>query len=170
MFYALAAFVLVLAGCMLAARQMVRAVLALLACVVGLAFIYFLLGAHAAGAAQLMLYGGGVMVLLIFGIMTAPDIHPKLGPVAPFADAVSGFAAATALLVGLVRVFMPAMQQMGSVPPLAAYTGGTLQGAGTGLITQEAAAFEWAALLLLLALAFAAPLVARIAKGTAPSA
>ncbi len=161
MFYALAALLVFLCLALLAARRVVRAVLALLGVVVGLGFVYFLAGAEAAGAAQLLVYAGGVLVLLLFGVMTAQRPDPARGPLSAPTEWLSGGILAAVLLAVLARTLLPAVAAAEGTLPLQAYTGGTLAGAGQTLVAYHAAAFEWAALLLLLALAFAAPLAHR---------
>jgi NADH-quinone oxidoreductase subunit J len=52
-----------------ASRSMVRAGVWLLLTLVGVAGLYFLLGAEFLGAAQLIVYVGGTLVLVVFGVM-----------------------------------------------------------------------------------------------------
>lgn len=72
---ALILFVLVAtATCMsavgvVASRNVVRMAVWLLFALIGVALLYFLLGAEFAGAAQLIVYVGGTLVLVVFGVM-----------------------------------------------------------------------------------------------------
>lgn len=50
-------------------RNVVRMAVWLLFTLIGVALIYFLLGAEFAGAAQLIVYVGGTLVLVVFGVM-----------------------------------------------------------------------------------------------------
>ncbi len=50
-------------------RSVVRAAVWLLAALIGVAVAYFLLGAEFLGAAQLIVYVGGTLVLMVFGVM-----------------------------------------------------------------------------------------------------
>jgi NADH-quinone oxidoreductase subunit J len=50
-------------------RNVVRMAVWLLFTLIGVALLYFLLGAEFAGAAQLIVYVGGTLVLLVFGVM-----------------------------------------------------------------------------------------------------
>ncbi|MCU0704826.1 MAG: NADH-quinone oxidoreductase subunit J [Fimbriiglobus sp.] len=52
-----------------ASRSMVRAGVWLLVTLAGVAGLYFLLGAEFLGAAQLIIYVGGTLVLVVFGVM-----------------------------------------------------------------------------------------------------
>lgn len=51
------------------ARSVVRAAVWLLFTLIGVSLLYFLLGAEFLGAAQLIVYVGGTMVLVVFGVM-----------------------------------------------------------------------------------------------------
>lgn len=50
-------------------RNIVRSALWLLFTLIGVSMIYFLLGAEFVGATQLIVYVGGTMVLVVFGVM-----------------------------------------------------------------------------------------------------
>lgn len=50
-------------------RNVVRMAVWLLFTLIGVSLIYFLLGAEFAGAAQLIVYVGGTLVLVVFGVM-----------------------------------------------------------------------------------------------------
>lgn len=50
-------------------RNVVRMAVWLLFTLIGVSLLYFLLGAEFAGAAQLIVYVGGTLVLLVFGVM-----------------------------------------------------------------------------------------------------
>lgn len=79
LFYLLAAVILVSALGVVLATRIVRAAVWLLFTLLAVAMLYFLLGAEFLGAAQLIVYVGGTLVLLIFGIMlTAERPVPSL--------------------------------------------------------------------------------------------
>ncbi len=69
LFLILATVVAVSALAIVFTRHIVHAAVWLLATLVGISFLYFLLGAAFLGAAQLIVYVGGTMVLVIFGVM-----------------------------------------------------------------------------------------------------
>ncbi len=50
-------------------RNIVRAAVWLLFTLIGVSLLYFLLGAEFVGAAQLIVYVGGTLVLVVFGVM-----------------------------------------------------------------------------------------------------
>src|SRR5688500_19377810 len=51
------------------ARNVVRMAVWLLFTLIGVSLLYFLLGAEFVGATQLIVYVGGTMVLVVFGVM-----------------------------------------------------------------------------------------------------
>jgi NADH-quinone oxidoreductase subunit J len=60
-------------------RNIVRAAVWLLFSLLGVSMVYFLLGAEFLGASQLIIYVGGTLVLVVFGVMlTAQNIFLKL--------------------------------------------------------------------------------------------
>src|SRR6476620_7366249 len=64
-------------------RNIVRMALWLLFTLVGVSLTYFLLGAEFLGAAQLIVYVGGTLVLVVFGVMLTaqgPFVTMKSGP------------------------------------------------------------------------------------------
>lgn len=137
---------------MLVSQNVVRVLVALLAVVVCLGFIFFFLGADAAGAAQLLVYAGGVTVLLLFGVMITPaqSQYPKAGRYSLLAGVALG-AGLTAMLSRLALENKP----QGQDAPIHLYYGGSLEGAGRILILQYGLPLEVSAVLLLVALVFA---------------
>ena len=64
-------------------RNVVRAAVWLLFTLIGVSLLYFLLGAEFVGATQLIVYVGGTMVLVVFGVMlTAQEqfLRIRIGP------------------------------------------------------------------------------------------
>src|SRR3954471_14331418 len=73
-FYGLAALVL-LCGAMVAfSRNMLHAAFALLGTLAGVAGLYLFLGADFLGLAQLLIYVGGILVLLLFAVLLTARI------------------------------------------------------------------------------------------------
>ena len=54
---------------MVLSRNIVRMAVWLLFTLIGVSLLYFLLGAEFVGAAQLIVYVGGTLVLIVFGMM-----------------------------------------------------------------------------------------------------
>jgi NADH-quinone oxidoreductase subunit J len=82
LFYALAAIAGACAIAVVVAQNIVRAAVWLLFTLCGTAGIYFLLGAHFVGATQLLVYVGGTLVLVVFGVMLTaqgPFVSMRIG-------------------------------------------------------------------------------------------
>jgi NADH-quinone oxidoreductase subunit J len=69
LFYTFATLTLIGAIGVVASSNIVRAAVQLLVALLGVAGLYFLLGAEFLAAAQLVIYVGGTLVLIIFGVM-----------------------------------------------------------------------------------------------------
>ena len=69
LFYALAALCAGSAIIVVASRNIVRTAVALMFTLVGVAGLYFLLNAEFLAAVQLVIYAGGTLILMIFGVM-----------------------------------------------------------------------------------------------------
>ena len=68
-FYLLAAVTVAGALGVVLAKKLVHAALLMTVTFIGVACLYFKLGADFLGAAQLMIYAGGVAVLIVLGVM-----------------------------------------------------------------------------------------------------
>lgn len=69
MFYLIAAATLFSASIMVFARSIIYNAIGLLFALVGVAAIYVMLGADFLAATQMLIYVGGILVLLLFGVM-----------------------------------------------------------------------------------------------------
>ncbi len=74
-FYLLALMVVASAAIVVGAKNIVRAAYALLFTFLGVAGIYILLGADFIGVTQLMVYVGGILILILFGIMLTSKVY-----------------------------------------------------------------------------------------------
>src|ERR1700738_460866 len=82
LFWVLAAFIGVSAVAMVVTQNIVRAATWLLFTLAGTAGIFFLLGADFIGSTQLLIYVGGTLVLVVFGVMLTaqgPFINMRIG-------------------------------------------------------------------------------------------
>src|SRR3954468_15012547 len=86
------------------ARNIVRAAVWLLFTLIGVSMLYFLLGAEFLGAAQLIVYVGGTLVLVVFGVMLTAQGPLKTLRTRPAEWVVGGVlgAALLALLAGVM--------------------------------------------------------------------
>ncbi|MGL6096638.1 MAG: NADH-quinone oxidoreductase subunit J family protein, partial [Fimbriiglobus sp.] len=85
------------------ARTVVHAAVCLLATLVGVSLHFFLLGAEFLGAAQLIVYVGGTMVLVVFGVMLTSHGPRNTMRTTPI-EWVVGIALASAIFALLVTV------------------------------------------------------------------
>lgn len=102
-FYFLAAVALVGAAGILVSRNIVRTAMWLLATLAAVAGLYFLLGAAFVGAIQLIVYAGGTLVLIIFGVMLTAK-NPNVSYTPRTAEIVLGVVLCVLLASGLVAV------------------------------------------------------------------
>ncbi|EMR00880.1 NADH-quinone oxidoreductase subunit J family protein [Cesiribacter andamanensis] len=154
LFYAFAALTLAAALVILFTRNLLYAAFSLIFCFLGVAAIYVLSGADFLGVTQIVIYVGGVLILLIFGVMLTNRI--SAGPVLTgLHNQFLGYA----LPLGLLVLLLGTLGQL-ALPDWALRaeaTGGLVQQStvapiGLQLMTQYILAFELAGLLLLLAL------------------
>jgi NADH-quinone oxidoreductase subunit J len=123
-------------------RSVLNAALCLIVCLLAIAGIYVLFDAEFLAVVQILIYAGGILLLIIFGIMItrrADDTRPKLQ--------------IPALLLGLVLIalFWYALQDMQALP-INSGNVVTAQQIGTSMMTHYAAPFEAGGLLLLVSL------------------
>lgn len=152
MFYSFAAVALLSAIGVVVTRNIVRTATCLLFTLGAMAGFYFLLAANFVGAVQLIVYAGGTLVLIIFGVMlTGRTIANRLK--AHWWELVLAVTACGVLLAGLVLVMTDvAWQEHGK--PLEA--GPTIDQVGTNLLTAYLVPFEVISVLLLVAMIGAA--------------
>ncbi|MCY2923939.1 MAG: NADH-quinone oxidoreductase subunit J [Planctomycetota bacterium] len=102
-FYFLAAAALVGATGILVSRNIVRTAMWLLATLAAAAGLYFLLGATFVGAIQLIVYAGGTLVLIIFGVMLTAK-NPNVSYTPRTAEVVLGVVLCVLLASALIVV------------------------------------------------------------------
>src|ERR1044072_5748058 len=109
LFWSIAALTGLCAIAVVATQNIVRAAAWLLFGLGGTAGIFFLLGADFVGATQLLVYVGGTLVLVVFGVMLTAQ--------GPFVNMRTGAAEwAIGLAVGLVLCGVLAVSLLGSKP------------------------------------------------------
>lgn len=132
-------------------KDLFKAALLLLICLLSLAGIYAILYAEFLAVTQILIYAGGVVVLIIFGIMLTTRMTGmalRIENTNVFAGILaSGFLTAT-LIVGFRDAFV--IQTPPSNP------GNTIRETGILLMTSHVLPFELAGILLLVALVGAA--------------
>ena len=78
-FYGLATLAILASVVAATAPKIVHAAFGLMAAFFGVAGLYFLLGADFVGLSQVIVYVGGILVLLVFGILLTGKTRQKLG-------------------------------------------------------------------------------------------
>jgi NADH-quinone oxidoreductase subunit J len=79
-FFVLAAAILVFSVLSISSRKILRAAIYLLFVLVAMAGLYYMMNFQFLAAVQLMLYAGGIVVLIIFSILLTSQIDSKLSP------------------------------------------------------------------------------------------
>jgi len=141
--------------------NIVHAAFSLLVTLFGVAGLYVLLGADFIGIVQVIVYIGGILVLIIFGVMMTQ--RAKLLPLSVqlpgrlFSGLLSVIILAVLIMVAK-RSLWPAATSLGNPEPTSAAIGGLLLG-------KYLVAFELASVLLLVALVGAVLIVRRSVRG-----
>ena len=152
LFYLFAALVGVSAIGVALSRNIVRMAVLLLFTLIGVAGLYFLLSAEFLAAVQLVVYAGGTLILLVFGVMltsrtAAMLLKPK--PVEVAAALVIGGLLLASLVAGILTAKLPsdAMNTGGLYP---------MDGLGQALLGDYLVPFEIISVLLLVVMIGAA--------------
>jgi NADH:ubiquinone oxidoreductase subunit 6 (subunit J) len=135
-------------------RNIVRTAVALLFTLLGVAGLYFLLDAEFLAAVQLVVYAGGTLILIIFGVMlTSKSPFSKFEP--KLAEVMVATSIAAVLLVALLMAINNAMPSFGTaeLPAGAPYSVDLL---GQALLGDYLVPFELASVLLLVVMIGAA--------------
>ena len=160
-FYAIAAVVVASAAVVAFSRNILHAAFALLGTLAGVAGLYLFLGADFVGITQIIIYVGGILVLILFAVLLTNRIQdvkisnvslPRLGAAVPVIFGLVG------LLVLTLRTPWHLTQ------PVAAPTTARL---GDALLREYLLPFELASVVLLLALIGAVVIARRAAKDEA---
>lgn len=160
LFYIFALLAILSAGYMVLTRNLLYAGFSLLITLLSVAGIYVLLFADFVAVVQLMVYVGGVLVLILFGIMLSSRVRGK-SVLSESGSKVWGTLVASLILVGLCYTILHA--NISALPWLQAtelnvlgLQKSTVQSIGIKLMTDVVVPFELASLLLLIALMGAA--------------
>jgi NADH-quinone oxidoreductase subunit J len=155
-FYFFSALTIVSAAIVVFARNLIRSAFALLFTFIGVAALYVFAGADFLAAVQMVIYVGGILVLLLFGVMlthTLYDLNLK-AETFQFWPALVAVLAVFAMLINfMLRARWPVPAQQPPVQTTAAI--------GELLMKDYILPFEIASLLLLIALIGAALIVRR---------
>ena len=157
-FYAIAALVLISAGGVAFSKNILHSAFSLLGTLGGVAGLYLFLGADFVGVAQIIIYVGGILVLILFAVLLTNRIGevkitnltiPRMGAAVPVLFGVAG------LLFIAITTKWPLTQ------PAAAPTTARL---GDAFLREYLLPFELASVVLLMALIGAVVIARRAAR------
>jgi NADH:ubiquinone oxidoreductase subunit 6 (subunit J) len=160
LFYIFAILAVISGVYMVLTRNLLYAGFALLVTLLSVAGIYVLLFADFVAVTQLMVYVGGVLVLILFGIMLSSRVHDK-SVLSENVNKVWGITISLLLLAGLVySIFQTNFDALpwleDNQESIMATQKSTIYAIGIKLMTDFIVPFEVASLLLLIALIGAA--------------
>lgn len=149
-FVLIGAISLAAAAGVVTSRQPVHSALFLLANFSSLAVLYVTLDAQFLAAAQVIIYAGGIVILILFVIMLighdTEDFGPRQRPWSGYVALGLGILLLAGLAISLLGGFP------NQVPQAAAIEGGVPKAVGMALFTEYLLPFELVAILLLVAL------------------
>jgi len=153
-FYFFAAVAVISAGIILFTTNLLYAAFSLVATFLCVAGLYVIAGAEFVGITQIMVYVGGIVVLLIFGVMLTNKLtgeNIKTQSRNRFFGALACISMAVLLIAGIARINFSLFQPEKKIT---AYN--NVEQLGIGLMSDYLLPFEVAAVLLLVALIGAA--------------
>lgn len=164
LFYAMAALVLLSAWAIVLSQNIVRMAVYLLLTLTGVAGFYFMLHAEFLAAVQLIVYAGGTLILIVFGVMlTSKNPHMQLKTAL--------WERMVGVLIGLVIFGLMFFAKINTLGPAASEVTAQSQGGhyqvaaiGRALLSDYLVPFEVAAVLLLVVMIGAAYMARRSAK------
>ena len=155
-FYVFAALTVLSAGVVVLARSLIYSAFALLFTFFGVAGLYVLLGADFLAATQLLVYVGGILVLLLFGVMLTHKLY-DLDLRSEVTQFLPGLIISLGLFLILTVTAFRTQWNVGAGRPPAA----TTREIGHLFLGRYLLPFEAASILLLVALIGAAMIVRR---------
>jgi NADH-quinone oxidoreductase subunit J len=155
-FYFFAVLTVVSAAIVVFARSLIHSAFALLFTFFGVAALYVFLGADFLAATQMVIYVGGILVLLLFGVMLTHKLY-DLNLKAETYQFLPGLLVALAVFIALVTVMLRTTWYNGAQGP----AGPTTAAIGELFMKDYILPFEVASIFLLIALIGAAMIVRR---------
>ncbi len=161
LFYICAAFTLLGAVGVVVLRNVVRMAVCLLFTLIGVAGLYFLLSAEFLAAVQLVVYAGGTLILIVFGVMLTSRSPFSRFEAKRHEQILAGVVSAillVSLIIGFARSYFPENIAPASAKPM--------QSLGTALLGDFLIPFELSSVLLLAVMIGAAYLAKARRSGT----
>lgn len=156
-FWCISAIVIVSAAVAAFARSIVHAAYALFFTLIGMAGYYVLLGSDFLAITQVVVYVGGILVLLMFGVLLTNRSLEELHRYESKNFVIAGIAGAVFFFVVLAQIIFSASWGVRSIGPILPQT----EGIGRGLLSTYVLPFEFSSITLLACLIGAAYLVRR---------
>jgi NADH:ubiquinone oxidoreductase subunit 6 (subunit J) len=156
LFYGVAGLVLAAALYAVIAKKIDHSAFSLMACFTGVAGIYAMLGSDFIAVTQIIVYVGGIMVLVVFGVLLTDRLPVEFRQINR-ETVITGLAVAIPVMVALVWAVAGTRWPVIALPDAKPTTAGI----GKLLLTDYLFPFEFASVLLLVALVGAA----RLARG-----
>ncbi len=153
-FYTFAALMIASAMMVVYGKNLIYSAFALLATFFGVAVLYVLLGADFLAGAQLLIYVGGILILLLFGVMLTHRIYDMDLKTETFQVIPGAVVSLTVFATLVAVVYRTPWKQVGVV-----VEGPTTEPIGRLFLTDYILPFEAASVLLLVALIGAAMIV-----------
>ena len=147
-FYFIAATVIATAFWVVTARNLVHSAVALAGTLFGVAALYVVLYADFMAAVQVVIYVGGIMVLIIFGVMLTQRISDQVLVQTSMPNRLVAALVVLVLFIGLVAMVLNTPWQLAEGGEIES----TVAVIGTSLLTKYLLHFEVASVLLLMAL------------------
>ena len=151
LFYAVAATTVISALGVCATKNIVRMAVWLFVTLGSVALLFFLLAANFIGAIQLIVYAGGTLILLVFGVMLTSK-----SPWARFEPGKFEFLLAGLVCTALIAVLCIILTGAVWSSPQDMMPGASVEDIGRSLLTEYVVAFEVAGVLLMIVLVGAA--------------
>jgi NADH-quinone oxidoreductase subunit J len=155
-FYVFAVITVASAGVVVLARSLIYSAFALLFTFFGVAGLYVLLGADFLAATQLLVYVGGILVLLLFGVMLTHKLYDL-----DLRSEVTQFLPGLIVAAGLFAILTVTAFQTRWMVGSGRVPSPTTREIGQHFLSQYLLPFEAASILLLVALMGAAMIVRR---------
>ena len=114
LFYILSALILIFAIASVSSRKILRAVIYLLFVLVAISGIYFMIDYSLLAAIQLAVYGGGVIVLIIFSVLLVHHVELELEVTGLRKKIIAGIISAAGLGITLWAIYTFPFQTTGT--------------------------------------------------------
>jgi NADH:ubiquinone oxidoreductase subunit 6 (subunit J) len=164
-FYFFAGLTIVSGLFILLTKNVLHAVLSLLAVFIGVSAMYVFAGADFLAVTQLVIYVGGVLILMLFGVMLTNRETGAVYPVSKNKYFLAGIVSGVLVLIILVFLFIKNetvfLSGSGKTTADTIHTESTVRTIGISIMSEYIVAFEVAGILLLMALIGAAFIAGR---------